>query len=41
MCLMAVIREEPSYGYEMAHKPTERGLEEKIRQKMEELKKRK
>lgn len=26
MCLMAVIREEPSYGYEMAHKLTERGL---------------
>lgn len=26
MCLMSVIREEPSYGYEMAHKLTERGL---------------
>lgn len=26
MCLMAVIREEPSYGYEMANKLTERGL---------------
>ncbi|MFO7299891.1 MAG: PadR family transcriptional regulator [Actinomycetes bacterium] len=26
MCLMAVIREEPSYGYEMASKLTERGL---------------
>ena len=26
MCLMAVIREEPSYGYEMAHKLSERGL---------------
>ncbi|MCO6502784.1 MAG: PadR family transcriptional regulator [Acidimicrobiales bacterium] len=26
MCLMAVIREEPSYGYEMARKLSERGL---------------
>lgn len=26
MCLMAVIREEPSYGYEMARKLSKRGL---------------
>src|SRR5690554_8084691 len=26
MCLMAVIREEPSYGYEMARKLSQRGL---------------
>lgn len=27
MCLLAVISEEPSYGYEMARKLTERGLD--------------